>query len=271
MLDLGVDLAVVRSWFPHLQETPYVLVRVSAEHAQTWADVLKVPIRRCYITDRLLAESAERNQLAQTEIITAKLPDPGATMSGDFGEIISYLYQGAKQDGAAPLGAVKWRLKQDRTKPAPYSDVVHFLLPSWPTPTADDCVLCAEVKTKATAGNWAPIAKAIEDSKKDRVSRLARTLQWLRERCLTDSVGDISLEQLDRFRKTDQYPPAQKRFSAVTVICGSLADAELLNAPTTASPEYTLVVITVPELQKLYTDLFTTVASEGIEPPVLTV
>ena len=270
MLDLGVDLALVRSWFPHLQETPYILIRVSPEHAQTWADTLKVSIRRCYITDQTLLDAAERNQIKQTEVIAAKLPDPGATMSGDFGEIITYLYQGAQQQPAPALGAVKWRLKQDRTKPAPHSDVVHVVLPSWPTPTADDCVFCAEVKTKATAGNSTPISKAIEDSKKDRVSRLARTLEWLRERRLTESVGDLTLEQLDRFRKSDQHPPAKKRFSAVAVVCGSLVDAELATAPAVASAEYTLVVIAVPDLYNLYGAVFSAVQAAEVETPVLT-
>jgi hypothetical protein len=203
MLDLGVDLALVRSWFPHLQETPYILIRVSREHAQTWADTLKVSIRRCYITDQILLGAADQNQITQAEVIAAKLPDPGATMSGDFGEIITYLYQGARQQPASALGVVKWRLKQDRTKPAPHSDVVHVVLPSWPTPTADDCVFCAEVKTKATAGNSTPIANAIEDSKKDRVSRLARTLEWLRERPLTESVGDFTLDQLEPYNRSN--------------------------------------------------------------------
>ena len=98
MLDLGVDLALVRSWFPHLQETPYILIRVSPEHAQTWASTLKVPVRRCYVTDQVLLESAERSGVSQTEIIAAKLPDPGSTMSGDFGEIVTYLCQGASLD-----------------------------------------------------------------------------------------------------------------------------------------------------------------------------
>lgn len=114
-------------------------------------------------------------------------------MSGDFGEILVYLYQAAKEHPVEAIGPKKWRLKQDRTKPSPHSDVVHYVLPSWPTPSAQDVILCAEVKTKATAGKTAPIKEAIEGCENDRTGRLARTLVWLRERALTEDLGDIEL------------------------------------------------------------------------------
>lgn len=159
-----------------------MLVRVSDEHAKGWTAVLGLPVRRCYVTDAVLAQRADELKVSQADIIAAKMPDPGSTMAGDFGEILCYMYQGAAAQSAAVVGAAKWRLKQDRTKPSPHSDVVHFLVPNWPTPSSDDAILCAEVKTKSTAGASTPIKSAIEDSKKDRTSRLAKTLVWLRER-----------------------------------------------------------------------------------------
>lgn len=256
MNDLELDLGQVRAWFPHETQTPYTLVRVSAEHANAWAGALGLAVRRCYVSDALLTESARTRAVDQTEIIGAKLPDAGSTMAGDFGEILVYLYQGAQVDTGTALGSTKWRLKQDRTKPAPYSDVVHFVLPTWPTPSDQDLVLCSEVKTKATDGASTPIQSAIEDSLKDRTSRLARTLVWLRERGLTEDLGDVSLEHLDRFINATDHPAAQKRFRAVAVISAELADSEITHAPTVASAEYTLVVISIPELRATYTSVF---------------
>ena len=134
--------------------------------------MLKVPLRRCYITDEQLAYHAKRLGVPENDVISSKLPDAGATMAGDFGEFLVYLYQGTRSHPPMALGATKWRLKQDRTKPSPYSDVVHFELPSWPTPSTADCISCSEVKTKSTKGPFNPIAKAIEHSAKDRLSRL---------------------------------------------------------------------------------------------------
>jgi hypothetical protein len=215
MIDLSVDLALVRSWFPHAQEVPYVLIRVSPEHAATWANTLNFPLRRSYITDQVLLQAVVNQGLPQPTVIATKLPDPGSTMAGDFGEFITYLYQGASQHPFVALGATKWRLKQDRNKPAPHSDVVHLVLPHWPQATAADQLLCAEVKMKSTNGGSTPIASAIADLQKDRTSRLARTLVWLRDRATTQDLGDLTIAHLNRFINATEYPEAQRRFSAV--------------------------------------------------------
>jgi len=256
MNDLGLDLKHVRTWFPHEQETPYVLVRVRDNQAKAWSDVLGIAVRRCYLTDALLTQSAASRKMGQPEVIDAKLPDAGSTMAGDFGEILVYLYQGAHEHPRVAFGATKWRLKQDRTKPAPHSDVVHLVLASWPTPSADDLVICSEVKTKSTGGAFRPIRSAIDDSLKDRTSRLTRTLVWLRERALTEDLGDIKLEHLDRFINATDHPEALKRFRAVAVVSADLVEAELADAPEEAPAEYTVVVISVPQLRATYTSVF---------------
>ena len=177
-------------------------------------------------------------------------------MAGDFGEILAYLYQGTTEQTNTPLGVMKWRLKQDRTKPAPYSDVVHFVLPHWPQSSAEDAILCAEVKTKSTAGSFAPIEKAIADGRKDRTSRLAQTLTWLRERAYTEDLGEVRLEHLNRFLNAVDHPVAQKRFRAVAVVSAHLLAAELVHAPAKRSEECTVVVISVPQLKTVYTSVF---------------
>ena len=268
MNDLDLNLEWVRTWFPHEQDAPYVLVRVSDDHAQGLSDALGDAVRRCYITDSLLVAGSATPNVSQREIIAAKLPDPGATMAGDFGEILVYLYQGTGEHPITPIGATKWRLKQDRTKPAPYSDVVHFVLPAWPNSSAEDAILCAEVKTKSTASAFRPIRAAIEDSLKDRTSRLAKTLVWLRERALTEDLGDVQIEHLDRFLKATDHPAARKRFCAVAVMSAELVEAELTAAPVEEPTTYTVAVISVPQLRAVYTSVFAaareaTVAAEA--------
>jgi hypothetical protein len=263
--DLGFDFAKAAPWFPHAKESPYVLIRVSDEHAKAWADSLGITVRRCYVSDAIVNQRAKATGAKKTQIIAAKLPDPGAVMSGDFGEILVYFYQSAKALPATALGPKKWRLKQDRTKAAPHSDVVHFVLPAWPTPTAHDVLLCAEVKTKATAGAFTPIDDAIDGAEKDRTSRLARTLMWLRDRALTEPLDDVQIPQLERFINATDHPPAAKQFRAVAVICSSLVDAELARTSRQASADYTVVVISIPELQKTYTTVFD--AAKQAVPP----
>jgi len=106
-----------------------VLVQVDAEHAAAWSEVLGVAVRRCYLSDEMILARSEDQGVTPEEIIAAALPDAGATMSGDFGEILVYFYQASRELPKEVIGPRKWRLKQDRTKPAPHSDVVQFVLP----------------------------------------------------------------------------------------------------------------------------------------------
>jgi Cap4 SAVED domain len=256
MDDLGFDFAHAAVWFPHEQEQPYILVKISTQHAQQLIASMGIPLRRCYITDAVLANSAERHGVPQSTVLRAKLPDPGSTMAGDFGEVLCYFYQSTKELPAEAIGAKKWRLKQDRTKPAPKSDVVHFVMPNRPAAGAEDAILCSEVKLKSMPGASTPIASAIEDCQKDRVSRLASTLVWLRERAMTDDLGDVDIALLDRFLDAVDNPPASRRFRAMAVVCDSLLDAELVAAPSSASSDFALVVISVPNLRETYAALF---------------
>lgn len=252
--DLGFDFARAAPWFPHDKEKPYVLVRVSDAHAKLWADALGLTVRRCYVSDSIVTARAKEHGVERIEIIAACMPDAGATMAGDFGEILVYLYQSAKEPSA--FGPKKWRLKQDRTKPAPHSDVLHFVLPTWPHASDRDVLMCSEVKTKSTKSKFNPISDAIRDGAKDRTSRLARTLVWLRERALVESLGDVQIAHLERFINATDHPKARKEFRAVAVICKSLVDDELKHTPKAASPEHTLVVIAVPDLKDTYSAVF---------------
>jgi hypothetical protein len=109
---------------------------------------------------------------------------------------------------------------------------------------------------KSTDGGSTPIQDAIADCEKDRTSRLSRTLQWLKERALTENLGEVQIAHLNRFINATDNPAATKRFRAVAVICENLVNAELPNAPQQASPDYELVVVGVPNLHAVYNAVF---------------
>jgi len=253
MDDLGIDFLDAVPWFQHDQEQPYVLVRLSEQSVAQLAARIGEPLRRCYITDAELDAAVQKHGVAHAEIVRSRLPDAGSTMSGDFGEVLGYFYQATRELPSTAIGPKKWRLKQDRTKPAPKSDVVHFVMPNRPNASDGDAILCAEVKAKATGGPSTPITDAIADCKKDRTSRLASTLVWLRERALTADLGDVDIPLLNRFINAVDNQPVAKRFRAVAVICNAFLNEELVAAPNVADPEFTLVVIGVPNLHATYT------------------
>jgi hypothetical protein len=255
--ELGLQFDTVLPWFVAGPEQQYTRISVLPEQAAKWGDVLRDAVRRAYISDQLLADRAVAAKTTRAAILAAKLPDPGSVMSGDFGEIVGYIYLASREQAAVAIGPKKWRLKQDRTKAAPGSDVVQFVLPQWPTASVADRLVCAEVKAKATTGNFAPIARAMEGSQKDSTSRLSRTLVWLRERALFDDIGAVTLEQLNRFINATEFPPYTRQFHAIAVICAALVDAELAAlVPGNIPPGCALVVISIPNLQATYTTVY---------------
>jgi len=261
MRDLEVDIDLIRSWFDEDEgdDVAVLVVRASEEAAATWVTDLIAGARRCYVSDDFLERRAAEVEATKAEALAALLPDPGSVMAGDFGEIVTFLFLASTEQQADVIGPKKWRLKQDRLKPAPYSDVVQFVAPNWPDPSADDRLLCAEVKTKSTDGNSTPIASAIADSEKDRLGRLAKTLAWLRERALIEDLGTTSLALIERFLKTDDHPPAGKKFCAVAVVCTSILDAELADVPEDVPGDCTVAVIAIPELKERYEEVFAAV------------
>nr|WP_255207952.1 Hachiman antiphage defense system protein HamA [Myxococcus sp. AM009] len=215
-----------------------------------------IAVRRCYVTDQLLVERASQLGVPQSEVLATKIPDPGSTMAGDFGEILVLLLQATLLNPIAAVAPKKWRLKQDRTKPAPHSDVLHFVLPHWPRASAEDVIICSEVKTKSTDGGSTPIASALKDSEKDRTSRLAKTLVWLRERAIGGDQCGVHLKQLNRFIEAVDAPPAERRFNAVAVVCSNLLDGELAAVPPVVPVGHKLLIVSVHDLKCTYEAVF---------------
>lgn len=260
MDDLGLDVAGAASWFLNESNESFELVRVPDHVAASFAQMLAVPVRRCYVSDAALEARAIKHGLSKDEIVRAVLPDPGPVMAGDFGEILVYLFHAARHAPQMVKGPKKWRLKHDRRKPCPHSDVVQFIVPGWPVATEQDQLICAEVKCKSTASTFRPISRAIEGCAADRTSRLSRTLVWLRERALITDDADTEVALLDRFIKADAYPPTTKQFAAVAVVCESLLAETRTEIPSNSDSAYSVIILTIPELHAVYNAVFAAAA-----------
>lgn len=264
MIELGLQPAVAAPWFVTQSQQGFTRINVAADVAATWGLVLRDAFRRAYISDEKLQTSAHATQHTRAAVLAAKLPDAGAVMSGDFGEIVGFIYLASRDPRQSTIGPKRWRLKQDRTKPAPGSDVVQFILPRWPNASDQDRLVCAEVKAKATPGTFNPIAAAIEGSQLDSTSRLTRTLVWLRERALTDDIGAVSIAQLDRFINATEFPAYAREFHAVAVICTNLVEDEIATlVPANIPVGCAIVIISVPQLRDTYTSVY-----EGVHASV---
>ena len=267
MHELGLDRAALRSVIQTVKDAPYVVIEVAADFVTELGVMLGAAVRRCYITDEVLDTRHAEMGVTRREIVAVKIPDRGSVMAGDFGEILTSLVQAAEDHPSDVLDPRKWRLKNDRSKPAPRSDVVQFILPTWPDASTDDRIICSEVKTKSTAGTQSPIDDAIADSGKDSDGRLAKTLVWLRERALDTGLENISVEQLNRFIEAVDHPPATREFRAVAVICANLIEAELQDVTPPDPDDRALVIITVPDLKQnyeaIYESVLASIADDG--------
>ncbi len=267
MQELGLSAATAALWFQTQQRASYVFVTVAEPVAQTLPVALADAFRRCYVTDAALAQAATQSQVTQSAALAAKTPDRGSIMAGDFGEIFTYVYQAALALPATAFGPKKWRLKQDRTKPAPKSDVVQFILPNWPTPSADDVLMCSEAKIKSTRGGENQIANAIKGCTTDRTSRLASTLVWFQERSLYESLGTTERAHIDRFVHTTDHPGFAKKFYAVAIVSRELVNAEIQAVPATPSQDFTLLVVDFPQLKHYYEAVFQAMSNSVVPTP----
>ena len=244
-----------------------------AVHSAAWPAVLADAVRRAYIADARLQQLATVNGMSQAEVVASKLPDPGSVRSGDFGEIIAYIYL-ANAEGGTVIGPKKSRLKEARNRAAGFSDVVQFSFASWPTPSEADALVCAEIKAKATGGAYDPIGPAIDGMLHDRTSRLSKTLVWLRERAIADDIGSVTIPQLDRFIHVTENPPYIRQFKAVAVVCTSLVDT-LLHAfvPPALPAGCALIVMDIPHLHHTYSAVYDAVHASvpTVVPPTGTV
>jgi hypothetical protein len=114
MDDLGFDFGNAVPWFTHEREQPYVLVRMTAQNVALLEAAMAEPLRRCYITDDALADAAARHGLTLSDVLGAKLPDVGATMAGDFGEVLGYFYQSVKEPPLGPRNGGSSRIGLNR-------------------------------------------------------------------------------------------------------------------------------------------------------------
>lgn len=254
MREMEVEPATALTWFPKAGGEPYTLIKVLPGISAEWPQGLAAAFRRAYISDKKISDMAALRKRQPSEILGAVLPPPGSVMAGDFGEILVYLLQGSSYSPQNLYGQKKWRLKETRTHAAPYSDVVHFHLPDWPMASSADVLLCSEVKMKSTPSKGDPIADARHDSKKDRVSRLAKTLVWLKERAMTDP--EIEVEPIERFLSATEGPAYAKQFQAVAVVDEEYLDAELAKIVLPHDQDCDLVVITIQTLHATYTAVY---------------
>ncbi|MCR6097763.1 DUF1837 domain-containing protein [Salipaludibacillus agaradhaerens] len=184
--------------------------------------------RKCYIHDQNLKERITNFDLPAKKILEKFIPDPGKTMSGEFAEILTYQIIIDMYKNFNLFGPKKWLWKVDRNEPMKKTDVILFGFKNQGRVSHEDVVVSAEIKSKATEGEFHPLQDAINGSKDDYVKRMAITLSWLEEQYirLNDLEAKNSIVRFTNSINPD-YGPFQKHFKAMAVLDSEMVQNEL--------------------------------------------
>lgn len=246
----------------HFEKTNngYLILKLGTEERYAFLSKIPQEYRICYITDKKIEEVflAHKGAVSSKEIIRSKIPDPGSIMAGEFGEITAYFILKGKYLPLKLIGPKKWQWKIDRNKALPFTDVIMFHRNK--KPSNEDLLMSAEVKTKATKQTKNPILQAIEGVQKDNISRLARTLRWLKDIYTGVDPDPAKIEYLDRFinSQEDKYGKYTKHFKAVAVLDSSFLDDDLKEK--IEDPEidgdFEIIVVSIDALKEVYEDTY---------------
>lgn len=222
----------------------------------------KIPknIRECLISKKNLEEKLKKLEAECNleEIINEYIPDEPSTMSGDFGEILSFFlikdyYSDQKKD---LIGFIKWRHKIDKNKPLNYTDLVFFHMKG-SEPSKKDFIIFGEVKTNSTNKKSNTLQDALNDNNKDYLTRNSKTLIWMRELAIRKS-NKKALNYLNRFIKAVENVEYEKKFKSISVIDKDFLEYEISNEIDISKIEVNseLILISVEELQNIYREAY---------------
>lgn len=264
--EYGLTRIISMDFLRHLSEQSQgniLIFKMTSAEAAIFADGLPAAFRDCYLDDQSIANALHGGiGTTRRDVILSAIPDNPSVASGDFGEVMSYLLLKSRHATRDVDGPKKWRWKTDRNKPAPHTDVVLFSATHPPSPT--DCVIAAESKSRATSASQLQFLNALSGAKKDKTSRLAKTLVWFREKAIRTGDGEL-LRKMKRFIDAPESGngPYLKEFKAVLVTDSTLQDEEITTF-NQAAPDLDgieVIVISIPDMRSFYDHLFGDVAA----------
>lgn len=237
--------------FKREQVNGLIVYRLNKDEGGAITERLGEVFSCCYITDEILTQLSKANNLDEgTFLDKYVMPDVGKIKSGDFGEIFSFfaVKDNFRMKGFTLDGPLKWRWKESRNKPAPFTDCVLFHIDSKKY-SEKDFLVTVESKMKATASKDSVIQKAIEGAKEDRLPRLIKTLAWLEEKYAKEPDHD-SVRIIQRFRDPATYGHYDIKNKAFAIVDSDLSDCETNDVSMVDG--ITAVVFLIDDLQNLY-------------------
>lgn len=226
-----------------------------------------VPFREAYIKEEKLVEIVNDFGTTRKQEIEERLPKAADVKAGDFGEILTYYLAKEVWHPDVNVCPMKWRLKDKKDAASPYTDVLVFRSdPLVANP--NDAMFSFEAKVRATvpSGSYdnqkgykagkekCVFIDAVMDADKDRVSRVAESIQYLLTRC-KDLGLKVEYNQIYRYAEPYNTVTYQKLFSAVAIIDSAFTAKQLAKLPKdlfTTFPNIRVFLVPIAGLQALY-------------------
>lgn len=236
------------------------LYRLKPSNREELLESLPDKFRICYVSDVELERLSKANGVTQGEFMQHYLPDKGNVMSGDFGEFLSYyLTKDLCADKKSRIaGPKKWRWKQDRNKPAPHTDILLFKIRDRKSKTnnPNDEVIAVESKMKSVKKkDYSPIQNAVDGAKTDKLSRMAKSLDWYFDQYAKDGKPKLK-ELVNRYRFPDEFGSYKKSFKAIAIIDETLFEDEISKAITDMDDEIDIWAVSISDLKNAYETVF---------------
>ena len=215
-----------------------------------------LPFVSCYISIEELKTKKDILNITYDEILKSYFPDKPHIVSGDFGEILGYYFFHSLSLPKKLKAPKKWRWKESKNKPTPFTDIVLFYKKET-KPNKKDMILSVEVKTRSTSYQGNPIKKAIEGTKKD-LTRLTQAIDWFREKAVKEA-NQNDIEYYERFLNPDIYGEYLKKYNALIVI-----DKELLNKKEKKESDFykidsdniSIYILSIAKLKEYYQNFY---------------
>ena len=241
------------SYFDFEKNEKLNIYRLKPENVGKFLHEITLEFRQCYIADNILEEKAKKNKMPMSKYLEEFiLPSKGNIKAGDFGEMLSYFFviEHYAFKEIILFSPRKWQWKQDKNKAMPYSDAVCFHREDKNTPTENDFVICVESKMKATKSKECRIQEAVEGANTDKVSRLAKTLLWLRDKYAKD--GDMKMRKyIERYLEPVEKETYSKNFKAFAIIDNEFEKFEI-SQPIINDNDISIIIIIMDNLKDMY-------------------
>ncbi len=250
MLTNGIKILV---HFDRSNNANYILYRLKDGEWDEFIMKLTLGFRLCYIEDEKLNELASNANITKSKFLERFiLPDEPIIKSGDFGELLSFfsVKENLENKGLVLTLPLKWQWKDNRNKAAPGADGIIFHIPNAKKYSSDDLVVTIESKMKSTYSKEGRIQDAIDGAAKDKLSRMAKTLNWMEEKYAKEGQEE-NRKIVARFKDPATYGTFKKVHKAIAILDIAF-EADEIAKPINNSESVSVIIFSIQELQKAY-------------------